>query len=70
MVSVFWPFCAVCCSKTTCLKSDSEDDVSVSGSEVEDDELGVEIGDDDVPVSDGKSCSPLLVLLGFSFQLI
>lgn len=33
--------------------SDSEDDVSVSGSEVEDDELGVEIGDDDVPVSDG-----------------
>ncbi|XGW03770.1 hypothetical protein V3C99_015156 [Haemonchus contortus] len=33
--------------------SDSEDEVSVSGSEVEEDDLGVEIGDDDAPVSDG-----------------
>ncbi|WKY10965.1 hypothetical protein Q1695_002929 [Nippostrongylus brasiliensis] len=34
--------------------SDSEDDVSVSGSEVEEeDDMGVEMGDDDAPVSDG-----------------
>ncbi|WKY10964.1 hypothetical protein Q1695_002929 [Nippostrongylus brasiliensis] len=35
--------------------SDSEDDVSVSGSEVEEeDDMGVEMGDDDAPVSDGE----------------
>ncbi|EYB92925.1 hypothetical protein Y032_0188g1140 [Ancylostoma ceylanicum] len=38
--------------------SDSEDEVSVSGSEVEEDDLDVEMADDDAPASDYAVFAP------------